>query len=269
MVCFPHCKINLGLRVISKREDGYHNIDTCFYPIPWTDVLEIVPAKTNSFTNTGISIPGKPEQNLCLRAYHLLAEEFDLAPVSIHLHKIVPMGAGLGGGSSDAAFTLKLLNDIFELDLSVDRLKNYAAQLGSDCSFFIEDNPMLGSGRGEVLAPINVSLKGKHIIVVKPDVHISTVEAYQGITPTIPNRDVKGIVENTQIEGWREVLVNDFEVSVFRQHPIIAEIKKYFYDAGAIYASMSGSGASVFGIFDEPKDLKQRFGSPTYWSGTL
>ncbi|HRW99786.1 MAG TPA: 4-(cytidine 5'-diphospho)-2-C-methyl-D-erythritol kinase [Cyclobacteriaceae bacterium] len=269
MVCFPHCKINLGLRVISKREDGYHNVDTCFYPVPWTDVLEILPAKTNSFTNSGIPIPGKPEQNLCLRAYYLLAEDFDLAPVSIHLHKIVPMGAGLGGGSSDAAFTLKLLNDIFELGLSIDQLKNYAAQLGSDCSFFVGDNPMLGSGRGEILDPINISLKGKDVVIVKPDVHISTAEAYKGIAPAMPSNNVKNIVENTPVEGWREVLVNDFEASVFRQHLIIAEIKQRFYDEGAIYASMSGSGASVFGIFDEPKDLSQKFGNMTYWSGAL
>ncbi|MCB0487832.1 MAG: 4-(cytidine 5'-diphospho)-2-C-methyl-D-erythritol kinase [Cyclobacteriaceae bacterium] len=269
MVCFPHCKINLGLRVISKREDGYHNIDTCFYPIPWTDVLEIVPAKTISFTNTGIPIPGKPEQNLCLRAYYLIAEEFDIAPVSIHLHKVVPMGAGLGGGSSDAAFTLKLLNDIFELDISDDQLKNFAAQLGSDCAFFVDDKPMLGSGRGEILDTINISLKGKHLVIAKPDVHISTAEAYQGITPKMPVQDVRNIVENTTIENWSGVLVNDFEDSVFSQHPIIVEIKQRFYDEGAVYASMSGSGASVFGIFDKPKDLKHKFDQFTYWSGAL
>lgn len=269
MVCFPHCKINLGLRVISKREDGYHNIDTCFYPIPWTDVLEIVPADTNSFTNTGIPIPGKPEQNLCLKAYYLLAEEFELSPVSIHLHKIVPMGAGLGGGSSDAAFTLKLLKDIFELGLSDSQLKNFTAQLGSDCSFFVDDSPMLGSGRGEVLDPISVSLKGKYIVIVKPDVHVSTAEAYQGIKPATPINDVRHIVETTPIEGWREVLINDFEASVFLRYPIIAEIKQLFYDEGAIYSSMSGSGAAVFGIFKEPKDLSQKFGNLTYWSGTL
>lgn len=269
MVSFPHCKINLGLRVISKREDGYHAIDTCFYPVPWNDILEIIPAKIMSFTNTGIEVPGAPDKNLCLRSYYLLKEDFDLQPVGMHLHKVVPMGAGLGGGSSDGAFALKILNSIFELRLTNDELKSYASRLGSDCAFFIEDKPMIGSSRGDILAPIELSLKGKFLVIVKPPIHVSTADAYKNCKPAQPDTDIAHILLNRKLEQWSEILINDFEKSVFAQYPLIGEIKNKLYELGATYACMSGSGSSVFGIFDAALNGRIQFPNCDYWSGEL
>jgi 4-diphosphocytidyl-2-C-methyl-D-erythritol kinase len=269
MISFPHCKINLGLNVIAKRSDGFHAIETCFYPVPWTDILEIIISDKLGFTQSGISIPGKTEDNLCLRAYEILKKDFNLKPVKIHLHKMIPTGAGLGGGSSDAAHTLRLLNIIFGLALSVDQLKGYAAQLGSDCAFFIEDKPKIGTGRGEVLSDVSLSLKEKFIILVKPDVHVSTAEAYAGIKPHHADHSVHDLVSKTELEQWRRILKNDFEDSVFTKHPIIQDIKTTMYKRGALYASMSGSGSSVYGIFDKPVNLANEFQNCLYWSGTL
>lgn len=244
MIAFPPCKINLGLNVVRKRSDGYHDIETCFYPVPWTDILEVIPSDKFEFTMSGNSIPGN--DNLCVKAYDLLKPP----PARIHLHKIIPTGAGLGGGSSDAAWTLRLLNDVFNLGLKNEDLKRHAAKLGSDCSFFIDDVPMIGSGRGEVLLPANVNLKGKFIVIVKPDVHVSTVEAYSGIVPKESTLDI----ETVPFDEWRNHLKNDFEESIFRKHPAIAVIKDGLYRAGANYASMSGSGSAVFGIFSMNSD---------------
>jgi 4-diphosphocytidyl-2-C-methyl-D-erythritol kinase len=268
MVIFPHCKINLGLHVISKREDGYHNIETCFYPIPWTDILEIIPAREFSFTSSGSDIPGKEEDNLCIRAYRLLQTQFNLTPVKIHLHKVLPTGAGLGGGSSDAAFTLRLLNSIFDLNLNTIQLREFAAQLGSDCAFFIDDKPMLGSGRGEQLAEVPSILKELYMIIIKPDIHVSTAEAYAGVKPHVPNQTLAEILTLPVVE-WKDLLVNDFEKSVFVKYPAIESIKKELYDHGALYASMSGSGSSVFGIFLAQTELAHYFKGMQYWGGYL
>lgn len=265
MVAFPHCKINLGLHVISKREDGYHNIETCFYPVPWTDILEIITAKEFSFTSSGSVIPGNEEDNLCIKAYRLLQTHFDLAPVKIHLHKVLPTGAGLGGGSSDAAFTLRLLNTVFDLKLSKNQLRDYAAQLGSDCSFFVEDKPMLGTGRGEQLVDLPLSLNGLYMVLVKPDIHVSTVDAYAGVTPHAPHQSLKEILA-LPVAEWKDYLFNDFEKSVFLKYPAIEAIKKEFYDHGAIYASMSGSGSSVFGIFLSQTELSHQTKGMQYWA---
>lgn len=251
MLAFPPCKINLGLHVIRKREDGYHELDTCFFPVPWTDILEVVPAATTTFTSTGFEIAGDPNTNLCLKAYTLLQKEYNLAPVAIHLHKNIPMGAGLGGGSSDGAHMLRLLNAVFALNLSTEKLMHYAAQLGSDCAFFIQDKPMRGTGRGEILAPLHVTLAGKYIVLIKPDVHVSTAEAYRGVNPHKPALSIPEIISNP-ISEWKNLLVNDFEQSVFNAHPRLQEIKKLLYERGAIYAAMSGSGSTLFGIFDHP-----------------
>jgi len=267
MVVFPHCKINLGLHVISKRDDGYHNIETCFYPVPWQDVLEIIKSKEFSFSQSGVVIPGSAGENLCVKAFELLRKDFDLTPVIIHLHKVIPTGAGLGGGSSDAAFTLRALNSVFNLNLSKITLKGYAAKLGSDCSFFIDDKPMLASGRGEVLSETSPSLKGKYLVIVKPDIHVSTAEAYSGVKPKQPVQSISKII-NYPISGWKDSLSNDFEESVFKRHSTIEEIKTKLYKRGALYASMSGSGATVFGIFDSVVDLKSSF-EGVYWSGEL
>jgi 4-diphosphocytidyl-2-C-methyl-D-erythritol kinase len=252
MITFPPCKINLGLNVVAKRPDGYHNLETCFYPVPWTDILEIIPANNFAYSCSGSVIPGSADENLCIKAYRLLQQEFDLPPVKIHLHKIIPTGAGLGGGSSDAAHTLRLLNMIFTLGLKEDRLMEYAARLGSDCAFFIQDNPMLGYGRGEILEPIRLPLAGKWIMIVKPDVYVSTAEAYRGVKPAAPAISIKEILEHHAVDSWRNLLVNDFEESVCKQHPVIAQVKQNLYTAGALYAAMSGSGSSVFGIFEKP-----------------
>ena len=269
MVSFPHCKINLGLRVIDKRPDGFHNIETCFYPVPWTDVLEVIPAPSFSFANTGIAVGGKEESNLCVRAYRMLQNDFKLPPVAMHLHKIVPMGAGLGGGSSDAAYTLNMLNHIFALGLQADELRHFAAQLGSDCAFFIDKKAMIGTGRGELLEEADVSLEGKFLVIVKPDIQIPTAEAYQHVVPNNQHDRICKIVEGQHLENWRHTLVNDFEATVFERHPPIKEIKEVLYAKDALYAAMSGSGSSVFGIFKSAVDLKQLFDKHTYWSGML
>lgn len=270
MVCFPPCKINIGLNVVGRRSDGYHDIYTSFYPVPWTDILEIIPSEeVTTFTRSGLDIPGTADSNLCLKAYRLLKKDFPLKPVRIYLHKIIPIGAGLGGGSSDAAYVLKMLNDIFVLKLSVAQLQSYASQLGSDCSFFITDTPMIGSGRGEILSGLQLNLKGKFVVIVKPDIHISTAEAYAGVTPHAATVDLKEVLEQRPLSAWRETVCNDFEVSVFKRHPVIGTIKKQLYDNGARYASMSGSGSSVFGIFEKDTDLQGEFKDFTYWSGFL
>jgi 4-diphosphocytidyl-2-C-methyl-D-erythritol kinase len=268
MVVFPHCKINLGLHVISKREDGYHNIETCFYPVPWTDIVEIIPAREFSFTGSGLVIPGTEEDNLCIKAYRLLQTRFHLPPVKIHLHKVLPTGAGLGGGSSDAAFTLRLLNSVFELNLNADQLRQYAVQLGSDCSFFIENKPMLGSGRGDLLLEIPVNLNGYYLLLVKPVIHVSTANAYAGVKPGVANQTIAEIIKRP-VEEWKNTLFNDFEKSVFLKYPAIDSIKQELYHHGACYASMSGSGSSVFGIFKSSIDLSHRFKGMQYWADYL
>jgi len=267
MVSFPHCKINLGLQVISKRADGYHDIETCFYPVPWCDVLEIIKANHFQFTQSGTAIPGREEDNLCVKAYQLLKQDFDLHPVHIHLHKVIPTGAGLGGGSSDAAFTLRTLNSVFDLQLSTAQMSEYACRLGSDCAFFIEDRPRLGSGRGEVLSETQLTLKGLYLVLVKPDIHISTAEAYAGVKAQQPETSLSKILA-LPVTEWKNLLINDFEESIFKNHPTISALKGKFYQHGAIYASMSGSGASVFGIFNSPVDLRKEL-EGTYWAGAL
>jgi 4-diphosphocytidyl-2-C-methyl-D-erythritol kinase len=269
MVNFPPCKINLGLNVIEKRSDGFHNLETCFYPIPFTDVLEIIKSKSLSFAASGNAIPGNSADNLCLRAYELLRKDFALAPVAIHLHKVIPTGAGLGGGSADAAYTLRLLNTLFDLNLSEEVLKNYAQQLGSDCAFFIQDEPQLGTSRGEVLEPISLSLQGKFFVLLKPNIHVATAEAYKGVVPKKQIPSVKSIIEQHPIAEWKELLKNDFEESILKSYPLIKKYKQELYEAGAIYAAMSGSGSSVFGIFSEPVDVLKYFTNDVIWSGQL
>jgi 4-diphosphocytidyl-2-C-methyl-D-erythritol kinase len=269
MVSFPHCKINLGLQVISKRADGYHNIETCFYPVPWTDILEVIPSDKLNFQTSGNSIPGNDADNLCVKAYRLLEADYKIPPVQIHLHKIIPTGAGLGGGSSDGAFTLRLLDRIFNLNLSVEVLKKYASMLGSDCAFFVEDKPMFATGRGEILTDTPVTLRGKFIVIVKPEIHMSTAEVYNGVQPKAAALEIKTILENTPIAGWKDALKNEFEENVFKTHPQIKGIKDKLYNAGALYASMSGSGSAVYGIFDFQKDIASEFPELTVWSRLL
>lgn len=270
MVSFPPCKINLGLNIIRKREDGFHDIETCFYPLPFTDVLEVIPADGFGFSTSGIEIPGRADDNLCVRAYHMLKSEGDIPTAAkIHLHKIIPAGAGLGGGSSDAGHCLRLLNAVFSLNLSPGQLGGYASKLGSDCAFFIHDSPMIGMGRGEILTPVEVPLSGKFIILLNPGIHVSTAAAFAGVKPAAPEIGIMELIQKP-ISEWRNVLVNDFEPTVFARFPAIQTIKERLYAAGALYAAMSGSGSTVFGIFSNPVDVSELFEKNVLlWKGVL
>jgi 4-diphosphocytidyl-2-C-methyl-D-erythritol kinase len=268
MVSFPPCKINLGLHVIGKRPDGYHDLETCFYPVPWTDILEVIPANAFAFSLSGLEIPGASDQNLCVKAYQLLAREFSIEPVLIHLHKIIFMGAGLGGGSSDAAHVIRMLNEIFSLNLSQEKMIQLAASIGSDTAFFIQDRPMLGTGRGEVLSDIQVDLRGKFLVLVNPDIHVSTSEAYAHVRPSEPEVRLSEILARPLVE-WKHCLKNDFEPSVFSKYPAIRELKDKLYSLGAMYASMSGSGATVFGIFKNERNVASEFRDATVWASYL
>ena len=252
MITFPNIKINLGLSITEKRPDGYHNLETVFYPVALEDALEIRtnPEAQQKFTlhQHGMEIAGNPENNLVVKAYLLLDKEFHLPPVEIHLYKHIPSGAGLGGGSSDAAFMLKLLNEHYNLQLSDKQLEDYAATLGADCAFFIKNTPTYAEGIGNIFSPIELSLKGYRIMIVKPDVFVSTREAFANIRPHRPEYPVREVIRRPVAE-WKDTLINDFEASVFPQYQVIGEIKEELYHQGAIYASMSGSGSSVFGLF--------------------
>ncbi|MEQ8713220.1 MAG: 4-(cytidine 5'-diphospho)-2-C-methyl-D-erythritol kinase [Cyclobacteriaceae bacterium] len=255
MITFPNIKINLGLRITSKREDGYHNIESCFCPIPWCDALEITDADQFSFESSGLPIPGESSSNLVVKAYEQLKKDFDLPPVKVHLLKSIPMGAGLGGGSADGAFMLKLLNEKFKLGLVDEQLEAYALRLGSDCPFFIKNQPVIAKGRGEVFEPINLSLAGKHVVLINPGLHIGTKEAYAGVVPHTPETELKELLEKTSIDGWKDIINNDFEVSAFKLHPSLQLLKDELYNKGALYASMSGSGSTIYGIFDSDPRL--------------
>lgn len=254
MITYPNAKINLGLNIVEKRPDGYHNLETIFYPINLQDALEVTLLegdKEYELTLSGTPIEGNPEDNLVVKAYRLLKEDYPhIAPVDIHMYKHIPTGAGLGGGSADAAFMIKLLNDKFNLGLSIEEMENYAARLGADCAFFIQNKPVFASGIGNIFEPIQLSLKGYFLVLVKPDIFVSTKDAFSLITPKMPVQSLKEIVR-MPVETWRATMKNDFENSVFKKFPEIAAIKDKLYDMGAIYASMSGSGSSVYGIFRE------------------
>ena len=263
MIYFPHAKINLGLQVIEKRKDGFHNIVSGLYPIGWCDILEIIEKPQLSFRATGLDIPGDEEHNLCLKAYRRLKQQFDIPPVYIHLHKVVPIGAGLGGGSADAAFTLKGLNQIFSLGIPQTQLKKIAAELGSDCPFFIDGHPSLATGVGDQLDEIEVSVPGEYLVVITPPVQVNTGLAYSMLTPKKPDINLKRALTKPG-DGWSGSIKNDFEGPIFDSHPVIQKAKEILLDQGANYASMSGSGSSVFGFFDEdPGEVEGWFG-PEY-----
>jgi 4-diphosphocytidyl-2-C-methyl-D-erythritol kinase len=248
MILFPPAKINLGLNILRKREDGYHDIDTCMVEIPFTDILEVTKADSFEFLQTGITISGAGGKNLCEKAYDLLKNEFDIGPVRIHLRKQIPVGAGLGGGSADATYTLLALNELFHLELSYQKLKQLASQLGSDCPFFVEGLTQIAQGRGEVLSPVELDLSNVSLVLLNPGIHVGTKEAYDGVSVSEDVIAVEEIIQKP-LGQWRELLKNDFESSVFLRHPEIKTLKEALYESGAIYASMSGSGSSVFGLF--------------------
>jgi len=253
MIVFPNAKINIGLNILSRREDGFHNLETIFYPLAVRDALEVVEADQLKFTSSGLEIPGNPTDNLCLKAYDLLSKDYKLPPVHIHLHKHIPIGAGLGGGSADASFFIRLMNEKFELGIDTLQMEAYASRLGSDCAFFIQNKPALAHGKGDQLQTIELDLSNYFIILLMPVVQVSTSDAYKGVRPAAMENSLADLIK-LPVEAWKAIIKNDFEPSVFLQYPIIAEIKSKLYSAGALYASMSGSGSSVFGIFE--KELK-------------
>ncbi len=258
MYSLPNAKINIGLRIVGRRPDGYHDLQTVFFPIPLADSLEIEEArrlrKPYEFILSGIALPDDGKDNLVVRVFLALQEEFDLPPTSIFLSKHIPAGAGLGGGSSDAAAMMQLLNDYYHLDLTTVDMEQRLAAFGADCPFFVRNKPMYAEGIGNVFTPVNINLKDKYIVLVKPDIHVSTAEAYAAVTPCqLPNSLYDQLL-STPVQLWRNVITNDFEPYVFRTYPKVAAIKQTLYDMGAIYASMSGSGSAVYGIFGRPID---------------
>ena len=258
MVVFPNAKINIGLNIISKRADGFHSLESIFYPVPWNDILEIIPAEKFEFSMSGIQIQGDPEENLCVKVYRSLQQSLNLPPVCIHLHKLIPVGAGLGGGSADAAFTAKLLNEMFHLGMSDAELMQFIKVFGSDCAFFINNQPAFAMERGDVFEESSITLKGKFLVMVYPDLFISTKEAYGGIKPEKPEHELRLVLKG-EIQSWKQEVRNDFETTLFPKYPVLQQIKKLLYDAGAQYASMSGSGSTIFGIFENEVDVRKSF----------
>ena len=247
MIVYPNAKINIGLNVLEKQADGYHELSSVFYPVnELSDMLEILPAKHFSFSSSGIAIPGN--SNICVKAFELLKSDFDITNVIMHLHKQIPIGAGLGGGSADGAFALKALNEIFRLELSIIELEDYALQLGADCPFFIENSPKYITGIGEKMRKINLDLSSYKLKFIFPELHISTAEAYEGVIPCQPKKNLLDLI-NQPIKNWKTIVKNDFEISVFLKYPALAKIKEKLYADGAIYVSMTGSGSVIYGVF--------------------
>ena len=263
MITFPSAKINIGLQVTERRPDGYHNLDTVFYPIPINDALEVIIAEGADYDCrlhiSGIAIEGDTDNNLVVRAYRLLAADYPLPPVDIYLHKHIPTGAGLGGGSADASYMLRLLNEMFELGITTEKLETYATQLGADCPFFITGKPVYATGIGNEFHPIELDLSGWHIVVVKPDVFVSTKEAYSMVIPEKPEVTLDEKITRP-IAEWCNTISNDFEKGIFTLHPELADIKAKLYELGATYAAMSGSGSALFGLFEAPiNNVEQYF----------
>jgi 4-diphosphocytidyl-2-C-methyl-D-erythritol kinase len=274
MLFFPNTKINIGLNVIGKRSDGYHNIETIFCPTGLSDVLEFVelpghPSGTAEFSITGIPVDGPASGNLCVKAYELLNKDFNLPAIHIHLHKIIPPGAGLGGGSSDAAFMLRNLNNHFKLNLDEQRLCEYASVLGSDCAFFIKNRPLFGYERGNIFREISTLPEIAEVVVINPGIHVSTAEAYSGVIPVKPEESLETLVQ-LPLSEWKGRIVNDFEASIVKKHPLIGEIKDRLYLLGADYASMSGSGSSVYGLFMKSRpDIENHLKGFFIWKGPI
>ncbi|MFH0866215.1 MAG: 4-(cytidine 5'-diphospho)-2-C-methyl-D-erythritol kinase [Bacteroidota bacterium] len=268
MICFPNCKINIGLNVVEKRKDGFHNIETVFYPVGLCDAFEIVESKKLSIKFSGIKIKGNTNDNLCIKAYNLIAENYNIPPVNIFLHKAIPAGAGLGGGSSDAAHMLFLINKMFSLNISKEKLFHFASLLGSDCSFFMNNIPAFAHGRGDITENISLNLKGYHILIVKPNFEISTAKAYSLIKPALSKYSLKEI-SLKNIKEWGNLAVNDFEVPVSKEFPEIIKIKDRLYKSGAVYASMTGSGSAVYGIFEAEPEIPSVFEKHFTWKGLI
>jgi 4-diphosphocytidyl-2-C-methyl-D-erythritol kinase len=274
MLTFPNAKINIGLNIVEKRPDGFHNIQSVFYPIALKDVLEVIEnkepgAERITFTSSGIAIPGDSRDNLCCFVYHLVAADYPLPNVKAHLHKHIPIGAGLGGGSADAAFFIRLLNEKFELGISWGEMHHYARQLGSDCSFFVSNRPAFAEEKGDQYESILLDLKGYFLVLVYPNIHVNTAKAYSGVKPKMPERSLEDDILNLPVAEWKNCIHNDFEDSIFPQFPEIRKIKEELYAKGAVYASMSGSGSSVYGFFSEAPQLSEVFPGCFVFEGAL
>ncbi|WP_443939670.1 4-(cytidine 5'-diphospho)-2-C-methyl-D-erythritol kinase [Pedobacter sp. MW01-1-1] len=256
MLAFPNAKINLGLNITEKRSDGYHNLETVFYPVQLHDAVEIIDADKTSCSIFGIDIPGDAQDNLCVKAYQLIQKDFDIPPQQINLLKHIPVGAGLGGGSADCAFVLKLLNTKFKLGLSFEQLEAYARKLGADCAFFIQNKPVYAFNKGDEFENCATDLSAFYKVLVKPPIHVSTADAYAHITAQKPLQSIKEII-HLPVTTWKSKVVNDFESSVFLKYPQIHQIKDSLYNAGAVFSLMSGSGSSVFALFNEPIKLPE------------
>ena len=257
MITFPNAKINLGLDVVEKRPDGYHNLETVFYPIPLYDILEITKSEDEfSFTMHNAEFEGSDNDNLVVKAYNILAEDYEMPKVKMSLYKNIPTGAGMGGGSADAAFALKMLNSIAELNLCDEKLEEYAARIGADCAFFIKNKPAYATGIGNILTPVDCDLTGYYMVVAKPDIHISTKEAYALVNPEYPQNALAEIIKKP-VDEWKGLMKNDFEKSVFAKYPSVRDIKNKLYEMGAVYASMSGSGSAFFGIFKSECNIEK------------
>jgi 4-diphosphocytidyl-2-C-methyl-D-erythritol kinase len=272
MVIFPKCKINIGLRITGKRSDGFHNIETIFYPVCFCDALEFVvakePVREDSLTITGLLTDSSPDDNLVIKAVRLMREGNKIPFLKIHLHKAIPAGAGLGGGSSDAANMLKALNRYFDLSFNTEDLREMALALGSDCSFFIESIPVFAEGRGEIMTPVKPVLEGMYLLLVNPGIQIRTREAYQECHPHKPETNLNNLFIN-KIEKWKELIINDFEVPIFKKYPKIKNIKDNLYEMGAVYSSISGSGSTVYGIFKRKPEISDNIRSLIVYSGVI
>lgn len=258
MIVFPNCKINLGLHITAKRSDGYHDIETVFFPVPLYDLLEVISSTVKNdctLEQTGLALAGGIDDNLCVKAYRLLQKDFpDLPAIHIYLHKQIPSGAGLGGGSADGAFMLRMLAEQFKLPLGKEALLHYALQLGSDCPFFIENKPTLANGRGERMRDVEIDLSGMELVLLLTGLHVSTKEAFEGCIPRVPADPLEQIISQP-VTTWRERLVNQFEETVFTKYPLLLRCKQSLYDQGAVYASMTGTGSTVYGLFSQKPDL--------------
>jgi 4-diphosphocytidyl-2-C-methyl-D-erythritol kinase len=256
MICFPNIKINIGLDIISKRADGYHNIETVFFPVPYYDILEVLPSSGFEFINKGLKIDCPVEKNLCYKAYKLLSDEYKINPVKIILYKNISFGTGLGAGSSDAAFTLKIINDLYSLNLSDDRLLELASSIGADCAFFIKNRPLLATGTGNIFTEVELQLKNKILVLCIPQISVNTASAYKNCNPGIPEKKLSELIK-LPVSQWKNNIKNDFETVVFKEFPVLNNIKQCLYDKGAEYVQMSGSGSAIFGIFsDLPENLE-------------
>ncbi len=269
MLFFTNAKINIGLNIVEKRPDGFHNLETVFYPIQIKDALEFIETQGETIVQTsGIELGVSDKENICYKTYKLMAKYYKLPQLKIHLHKVVPIGAGLGGGSANAAILMKKLNDTYNLGISTKRLEELVSHIGSDCPFFIKNKAVFARGRGEIFESINLDLSNYYIYIIKPDISISTSAAFAGIKPHQPNVSIKELISKP-IEQWKNDIVNDFEDNIFKQYPMLGEIKQNMYDIGAVYASMSGSGSAVYGIFSQKPNPIDRYNNIFNWIGKL